>query len=319
MDASVLSNRFLGEDVEMIGDYLKKLVVGLGRFAWYHTTRIFRKPPQAKSIIQSKSDEFRKLNDEAGLDPALEAPVPWPLYRNDKPTGDLLTDPLYKMWLATSDGHKWSHYFGIYESVFKPRRTEALRILEIGVFRGSSLRLWRKYFSHPKSVIVGIDIRPECIQFDAPKEGIRVRIGSQHDALFLKQVCDEFGPFDLIIDDGSHQSSHMIASFNFLFPNGLKDSGIYFVEDTHANYWLPWRDSRRSFLDVCKELLEYMNAHYQLAPAQLFLSVKPSDQRLESLDVPKITTMIKEMRFFDSVVAIYKAKIEHMPYYLRGN
>ena len=130
-------------------------------------------------------------------------------------------------------------------------------------------------------------------------------------------MVEEFGPFDLIIDDGSHHSSHIITSFNHLFADGLKDTGIYFVEDLHANYWLPWRDSRKSFLDVCKELLEDMNAHYRGAPPSAFLTTdQPSARMTLALEVPRITTMIKEIRFFDSVVAIYKTRREYVPYFI---
>jgi hypothetical protein len=46
--------------------------------------------------------------------------------------------------------------------------------------------------------------------------------------------------------------------------------------------------------------------------------MKPSDQPTSALMVPRITTMIKEIRFFDSIVAIYKSKLENIPYMLRG-
>jgi hypothetical protein len=258
------------------------------------------------------------LRNDVGLDPAYERLVRWPSYRKNIPAEEIASDSLYRLWATTSHGHKWSHYFAVYQSVFGPRRAEPMRILEIGVLEGSSLRLWKRYFTHPDTIIVGIDIQPGCIQFDAPADGIRVRIGSQADGAFLKRVVQEFGPFDLIIDDGSHQSSHIIASFNHLFSEGLKSSGIYFVEDLHANYWHPWRDSRKSFLDMCKELLEHMHAHYRSAPPAAFLVDKPSDQPMAALEVPLITTMIKEIRVFDSIVAIYKTDREHIPYYLRS-
>jgi hypothetical protein len=322
----------------MIGSLLKQLVRALGQYVWYHTTRIFHReqeaenaalavPPikpaisglvtpvgQAATATPARIDA---LSNQIGLDPAYERLVQWPSYRKNVPDKDILSDALYQLWTTTSGGHKWTHYFAIYQAVFGPRRGERLRILEIGVLGGSSLRLWKRYFTHPETVIVGIDILPECIEFDAPADGIRVRIGSQADAKFLKRVVGEFGPFDLIIDDGSHQSSHMIASFNHLYSKGLKDSGIYFVEDLHANYWHPWRDSRRSFLDMCKEMLEHMHAHYQRTSPAAFLINKPSDQPMAALEVPLITTMIKEIRFFDSIVAIYKTRREYIPYYLR--
>jgi len=166
--------------------------------------------------------------------------------------------------------------------------------------------------------IVGVDIDANCKRYDAPADGIHVRIGSQDDPAFLEKVVAEFGRFDLIIDDGSHQSSHIIGTFNYLFAYGLKETGIYFVEDLHANYWRGWRDSRKSFLDICKELLEHMNAHYQDTPPGAFLVEKPSAQPMDALLVPAITTMIEEIRFFDSIVAIYKAKLETVPFLVRG-
>lgn len=301
----------------MIGRLLKQLFPALGRYIGYHATRIFRRKktieePAAVTTLSGTA----AMSNLAGLDPTYERPVRWPCYRTDAPTQEILSDELYQLWATTSGGHKWSHYFEIYQAVFGPRRTEPMRVLEIGVLEGSSLRLWKRYFSHPDTVIVGIDIDPRCIAFDAPAEGIRVRIGNQADGAFLKKVVREFGPFDLIIDDGSHFSSHIIASFNHLYSDGLKDSGIYFVEDLHANYWLPWRDSSRSFLDVCKELVEHMHAHYRNAPPQTFLIDKPSNQPMEALQVPIVTTMIKEIRIFDSIVAIYKTHREYVPYYV---
>ena len=310
----------------MIGSLLKELFPALGRFMRYHAARVFpglgtpgtpavSAAPTAAATAGVAS--IVALNDTAGLDPKYLRPVQWPCYRTDVPSPEVASNELFKLWTTIPGGHKWTHYFPIYQAIFGPRCTEPLRVLEIGVLRGASLRLWRQYFNNPKSIIVGVDIDSACAKFDAPREGIHVRIGSQADAVFLKQVVQEFGPFDLIIDDGSHHSSHIIASFNHLFSDGLKDGGIYFVEDLHANYWHPWRDSRKSFLDVCKELLEYMHAHYRSAPPAAFMIEKASDQPSATLEVPLITPMIDEMRFFDSIVAIYKRRREYVPYYLR--
>lgn len=242
--------------------------------------------------------------------------VDWPCHRIDVPPEEVSANELYKLWSTIPGGHKWTQYFPIYETVFGPLRKLPLRILEIGVYHGASLALWRKYFEHPQTTLVGIDILPECAKFDRPEEGVHVRIGSQADGDFLKQIVQDFGPFDLIIDDGSHHSAHMITSFNCLYSDGLKDSGIYFAEDLHANYWLPWRDSQKSFLDVCKDLMECMHAHYYRPPRGGFFVAKASDQAEPSLSVPRIATMIREIRVFDSIVAIYKANLPHVPYYI---
>jgi hypothetical protein len=272
----------------------------------------------APRIVETAmAPSFDALSDEVGLGPEYERAIRWPCYRTNAPSPEVVSDELYKLWTTIPGGHKWTHYFPIYQAIFGPLRRERLRILEIGIWHGASLKLWRQYFEHPETQLVGIDILSECMKFDAPEAGVHVRIGSQADPAFLQRVVKEFGPFDLIIDDGSHRSSHIIASFNHLFAEGLKDSGIYFVEDLHANYWYPWRDSKKSFLDVCKELVEHMHAHYKSVSPAAFLIDKPSDQPNADLEVPLIATMIKEIRFFDSIVAIYKTRREYVPYYLR--
>jgi hypothetical protein len=310
----------------MLGSVLKQLGVALAQFVRFHTARTLRlnEPkasvaPNAPGESMPEEQTIEAVNDQVGLDAQYLRPYRWPSYREDVVPKELSSDPLYQLWTETSGGHKWTQYFAVYRDVFGSLTSRPMRILEIGVLNGAGLRLWRRYFSHPDTVVVGIDIEPGCAQFDSPKEGIRVRIGSQADPRFLQQLIKEFGPFDLIIDDGSHRSSHMIASFNCLFAEGLKESGIYFVEDLHANYWPAWRDTRRSFLDVCKELVEHMHAHYQQGSPSLFLVAKASHQSMAALEVPIITTMIREIRFFDSIVAIYKARRQHIPYYLLGS
>jgi hypothetical protein len=292
---------------------LNRLVRALGQFIWFHLRRIFGRRPAPAAAPQSSTGSVAAVD----LDEWYEELVPWPTYRSDTPAPDVLANPLYRLWSTTSLGHKWSQYFDAYQALFAARRAAPLRILEIGVYKGSSLRLWRKYFAHAGTLIVGIDTRPDCIRYDAPSEGIRVKIGSQDDGPFLAGVVAEFGPFDLIIDDGSHHSSHQIASFNHLFGPALKDSGIYVVEDLHANYWPPWRDTRNSFIDMCRELVDRMHEHYRRTKSNAHFVDRPSEQKLAAIEVPRITTMIREIRFFDSIVAIQKDRRDHVPYYLK--
>jgi hypothetical protein len=129
--------------------------------------------------------------------------------------------------------HKWLHYLEIYERHFSPYRGRELNFLEIGVFKGGSLEMWRKYFGE-KAQICGIDVNPECAAFESP--GTKVRIGSQADPEFLKRVVAEVGTPDIILDDGSHVAEHQEVSFRTLFPV-LKEGGLYVIEDIHTAYW----------------------------------------------------------------------------------
>ena len=96
---------------------------------------------------------------------------------------------------------------------------------------GASAQMWRDYFK--KGIVVCIDLEEKTIT-DAHK-GIHFRQGSQSDPTFIKTLADEFGPFDLIVDDASHLSSLTIKSWELLYPH-LKSGGLYVVEDTHMSY-----------------------------------------------------------------------------------
>jgi len=311
----------------MLGSLIKQLVAALGRYFRHYARRVLvgndgsGKPPITESpspaaAAIAPAPPSTAASTGEGLDTALIRPVQWPRRRINEPHEEITSNSLYQLWTAIPGGLKWTHYFEAYQSIFGPIRTRPLRILEIGVWRGASLRLWRQYFENPKTVIVGVDLLSECLKYDAPAEGVHIRVGSQADVDFMRRVVDEFGPFDLIIDDGSHRSSHIIASFNQLFLTALNDTGIYFVEDFHTNYWHPWRDSKSSFLDICKELMELMHAHYRAAPQDEFLVNSASDQPIAALEVPLITTLIKEIRVFDSMAAIFKTRRSYIPHFL---
>ena len=61
--------------------------------------------------------------------------------------------------------------------------------------------------------------------------------------------------------------------------------------------------------------MELMHAHYTRATLAAWLHESESDsESLQlSLEVPVVATMIKEIRVFDSIVAIYKARRDHLP------
>jgi cephalosporin hydroxylase len=78
-------------------------------------------------------------------------------------------------------------------------------------------------------------------RIDEPR--IHVHRGDQSDQSFLHDLARRHGPFDIVIDDGSHVNAHIRASFEALFVDHLKPGGYYIVEDIHC---LPGRVRRRS-------------------------------------------------------------------------
>ncbi len=165
---------------------------------------------------------------------------------------------------------KWKHYFPIYERYFRDFVNKSIVFLEIGVGRGGSLQMWKRYFG-PHARIVGIDVDPECKTLE--EDQIEVRIGQQQDPQFLQSILEEFGPLDIVLDDGSHMMSHVIASFEFLYPRVARN-GIYMVEDLHTAYWPEYEGGLHrptSFIEICKNLIDELNADHSrgaLAPSQ---------------------------------------------------
>jgi cephalosporin hydroxylase len=128
--------------------------------------------------------------------------------------------------------HKAFNYFHAFERHFSRFVGTSATMFEIGVQNGGSAQMWKSYLG-PMATIVGIDIDPRCKQVE--EHAIHVRIGSQDDHAFLEQVINEFGVPDIVLDDGSHQASHIKSTFEYLFPMMAKNS-VYMVEDLCCAY-----------------------------------------------------------------------------------
>jgi len=112
-------------------------------------------------------------------------------------------------------------------------REDPITFMEIGVKNGKSLASWKEYF--PMATIIGIDIDAQCKSFESDR--VKVCIGDQSDKEFLAQVSKDHGPFDVIIDDGSHESFDQQLSLGCLW-DSLNPSGIYIIEDLSCCRWV---------------------------------------------------------------------------------
>lgn len=240
------------------------------------------------------------------LDPVFFAPTFLPSDDAEQASGSL-----YDLWRSIPEGHKWHHYFSTYAEVVSRLGKEPVVMLEIGVFRGGSAKMWSRFLP-PGSTIVGIDINPDCAKYEDQDSNLFIRIGDQSDTAFLASIVEEFGPFDLILDDGSHRSSHMIASFNHLFLGALCSPGIYLAEDTHAAYWHSFRDQDYSFIDLAKDLVDLIHAHYFDKQSEIFFR-KGHSSRAGTIEVPRIASEIDRIDFRDSLIVIYKQAKVRLP------
>lgn len=127
-------------------------------------------------------------------------------------------------------GPAFHNYSRQYEPLLQRFRDKEIRILEIGVLNGESLKIWRDAFPNAK-VIVGVDITPDCAKYANPQKGIFVEIANASKKEVIDTLNFKYGPFDLILDDGSHMNTDVFATFEGAFPL-LQEDGLYIVEDT---------------------------------------------------------------------------------------
>lgn len=177
--------------------------------------------------------------------------------------------PKSNLWLLAkkyqTDKTQYARY---YEHYFSRIRKKKLNILEIGVGGhdhpergGGSVRMWRDYF--PNSMIFAFDIYEKSSHAD---QRIKIYRGSQNDTDFLITLAKNIGKIDIIIDDGSHISEHIITSFNTLFPF-LADDGIYVIEDLGTSYIPEYGGSFEDFNDsktaisMVKGLIDGLHFH----------------------------------------------------------
>jgi hypothetical protein len=136
---------------------------------------------------------------------------------------------------GTDKSSEIHNYCDKYAKYIPFQRYDKLNILEIGILDGKSLLTWKEYFY--RSHILGIDINPDCKKYEESR--ISVEIGSQADGAFLSKTWQQYGPFDMILDDGSHMNEHVIYSFEHLW-GSVKSGGIYIIEDVGTSYWDEW-------------------------------------------------------------------------------
>lgn len=125
-----------------------------------------------------------------------------------------------------------------FEKFFEPLRDKPIKLLEIGVGGGESIRTWLEYF--PRGEVFGVDNQKETNQWNLPGKLLGIPYifvyGDQTDATFWKCFAVDYGAdWDIIIDDGAHANDATIISFNGLWPL-LKPGGLYCIEDLATAY-----------------------------------------------------------------------------------
>ena len=193
---------------------------------------------------------------------------------------------------------KWSNYGPIYDRHFAEHRDLPINILEIGVLKGGSMRIWEKYF--PKANIFGIDIDEECLQYQSDRT--KIFIGDQSDVSFLRNVKAKIRRIDILIDDGSHRAKDQKATFEEMYYH-VRKPGVYLIEDIEQNYWANKdKDSTDNFMTHMKNKIDDLNIRKTM-PAKIAQSYPFKDTEV------RFVNSTNSISFYDNVVVLEKKQM----------
>lgn len=126
-------------------------------------------------------------------------------------------------------GAVYHNYLSIYEKYFNKYRNTLGNFLEIGLWEGESIKMWREYFTTGN--LVGVDILDLS---HIVLENTTIMVGDQSNRTDLENIRKVTYPeFDIIIDDGGHMMHQMQITLGTMF-RYLKPGGVFVIEDLHT-------------------------------------------------------------------------------------
>lgn len=155
----------------------------------------------------------------------------------------------------------------VYSKFMEAVRNDPVRILEVGVFFGASLKMWNEYF--PTGQIYGIDTfegnQGNGSHFNNSRSFLTE--ASKYPRIYA-EVCDQSSredleqyaatitePFDFIIDDGSHLMKDQQQTLAVLWKL-VKPGGIYFIEDYASSFDTRYPDVLPDFSNTTATMMD---------------------------------------------------------------
>lgn len=138
-----------------------------------------------------------------------------------------------------TDKNTTHSYLDLYQNLLSKKQYTAKNILEIGIDRGGSIKLWSDFFIN--ATVYGIDIMNINNVWDGITNVHNIKLYTSMDAydpitfneIFLKSN----NKFDFMFDDGPHTLESMIQ-FIKLYSQIMTDDGILIIEDVQSIHWI---------------------------------------------------------------------------------
>lgn len=208
---------------------------------------------------------------------------------------------------GTDKSSAYHNYTKVYADFFGPIKNDPLVFLELGIYKGNSVKLWENYF--PEATLYFIDNNPSQIEYFSKRS--HYHFIDQTDWLTLHAFAKSVGrEFDIILDDAGHTMVGQIGGFKTFFQY-LKSGGIYIIEDLHSSYWQYYggggtMDSPKSGPNTCVGYLQSLvdELNYTAARTQNADDAKVPPDLRNSLNY--FQDQIESIHFYKSLCIIRK-------------
>jgi hypothetical protein len=197
---------------------------------------------------------------------------------------DPVSNPLALYFKGHTEGRgiwKYEHYLDIYHRFFANFVGKEVHVVEIGIFSGGSLDMWKSYFG-PKCRVYGVDIRDECKAYAGDR--VDIFIGDQADRAFWKSFKAKVPQVDILIDDGGHLPQQQIITLEEMLPH-IKPGGIYLCEDILS--------VSNAFSAYVYGLMRRLNT-FDYRPADLSVDTTPFQGSIHSIHSYPYVTVIEK-------------------------
>jgi len=206
---------------------------------------------------------------------------------------DLLNDLLSCYAESPEPSFKVSNYFKIYAELFGHLRGAHCTFIEVGILNGGSLFMWRKWLGD-SARIIGIDLNPEAEKW--AKYGFEIYIGDQGSPQFWRDTFRKIGEFDVILDDGGHQSFQQIVTLVEGIKAAKKKCTIV-IEDTCTSFFQEFSSpGENTFLEYAKDSTDILASRSNNFFAKQFPEIK-------NLNIVNLFSSVHSINFYSGIVA----------------
>lgn len=140
---------------------------------------------------------------------------------------------------STTDKNTVHSYLSLYQHLLESKKETAKQVLEIGIHKGGSIKLWSDFFTN--ATVHALDVMPldsvcECIK---NKDNIILYTSTDayDEEFFATHFLQKNIKFDFMLDDGPHSLESM-QQFIRLYSQLMADDGILIIEDVQSMDWL---------------------------------------------------------------------------------